>query len=364
MSLKGQNKEVELYERIHTGLGDGVMLRPAIIANMKRYPECRHILHIYSGVKCIFSDIQGLEIVPIIHPKNIIDADQAAQYRYSLSFLHAKDYNISNTYRLSTPCADYESYNSPFESVAKNKIRLSVTRSFGNYGPAIYKRRWPRIVVDKSVVNYAVATNRKINKSRQEIFCETIGVPFSVDNYNVNFSDEELYISDNVINGSGDVIGIHMRTSTHQRDYKYMIDLVEYVASKVNAVITFDHQWEYTGRRSNIISSVHGIRAKWAIMSKLKMLIGPDSFAIHAMGSLGLDTYGMFGPTDPSCRLTHYKRTAWNGKWKLPILRRGFRLGCGRQYCWYKTCQHRGCLNAMSPKYYWNDAVTKLEGMV
>lgn len=351
---------MELYERIHTGLGDGIMLRPAIIANMQRYPERRHILHIYSGVACIFEDIEGLEIVPIKHSKNMCDVDKEAQERYFLSYMRSKDYNISNVYMLSTPCADYESDHSPFESVIKEKKRLCFTRSLGLYY-GMYKRTLPRLSLYRKVLNYAVPTGNKIRKSRQQIFCETIGVSFSLDNYNVKFSDKELYLANNVINGSGDVIGIHMRTSTHQRDYKYMIDLVEHVASKVNAVITFDSKWEYTGRRSNVISSLHGIREKWAIISKLKMLIGPDSFGIHAAGSLGIPTYGMFGPTDPACRLTHYKNAAWNGKWRLPVLRRGFRLGCGRQYCWYKPCKARMCLNARSPQYYWNNAVTKLE---
>ncbi len=354
-TLTGDKQKVELYERIHTGLGDGIMLRPAIIGNMKRYPKRRHILHIYKNVACIFEDIKGLEIIPIMHLDRKASVELQTKYRYTLSMALAGSYNLSNLYALSDPCANYESYNSPFSSVVKEKNRVSLTRH-GKYFPT----KLPRFIKTKQITNIAVSTGKEIKKSRQQIFCDVVGIPFSLDNYDVKFSEKELQIADDVV-GNNDVVGIHMRTSTHQRDYKYMVDLVEYVASKVNAVITFDHEWEYEGRRSNIISSLHGIREKMAIISKLKILIGPDSFAIHAAAALGIPTYGIFGPTDPACRLTHYKNAAWSGKWKLPTLRGGLKLGCGRQYCWYKTCKFRGCLNARSPRFYWNDAIEKLQ---
>ena len=354
-TLRGERQQVECYERIHTGLGDGVMLRPAIIANMKRYPDRRHVLHIYKGVACIFEDIEGLEIVPISHPDAMLETKRQTQYRYRVSLLMASSYNISNMYALSDPCALYESQNSPFNSTVKEKTKLRFSRQ-GEYFPT----KLPRLSTVRHTTNTAVATGKVITKSRQQIFCDVVGVDLSLDNYDVKFSDEELQVAHDVI-GDNNVVGIHMRTSTHQRDYNYMIELVEHVASKVNAVITLDHKWIYKGKRSNVISSIHGIREKWAIISRLKMLIGPDSFAVHAAGAVGIPTYGIFGPTDPECRLAHYKNVAWSGKWKLPTLRGGPKLGCGRQYCWYKTCRFRGCLNARSPRFYWNDAISKLQ---
>jgi len=354
-SLRSDSQAIEVYERIHTGLGDGIMLRAAIVGNMKRHPTRRHILHIWKGVACIFSDIARLEIVPIIHPEYIKEEKAQTSFRYTYSELLISRYrNVANVYELSTPCADYETANKPYNSVDKHYKRLVIKKDYFQTG-------FPRLHIKHGTKQMAVATGNRIDKSRQQIFCDVVGVEFSMDNYNVKFTEKEMSVASRVLKGKGYTVGVQMRSSTQSRDYKRMVELVEYIAGKVDTVITFDQSWKYTGKKKNIISSTHGVREKWAITSLLDMFIGPDSFGVHAAGSVGVPTYGIFGPTDPECRLADYKNAAWSPKWKLPTFRGGLKLGCGRQYCWYSSCKFRGCINARSPKFYWNDAIEKLK---
>ena len=262
-------------------------------------------------------------------------------------------------YLLSSPCADYESLNSPFRAVEKIKRRLCFNRF-----KDLFSSKHRKFYFEKDLKRFAIPTNNVIRKSRQDIFCDTVGVDFNINNYNVIFTDEEHNIACDFVGDKNFVVGVQIKSSTKTRDYKYSVELVEYISKFADLVIVFDSKWRYSGSRLNIKSSTFGIRQQWANIAKLSMLIGPDSFGVHAAGSLGIPTYGIFGPTDPKCRLTNYECATWNEKWRLPIARRGLKRGCGRQYCWYQPCKHISCINSRSPKYYWEDAIKKLEGVL
>lgn len=295
-----------VYERWSRGYGDAIMLRPAIIAKMKLRPTDRHILHICAGHEMMFEDIDNLEIVPISGATNEsrLGFSQSLMYRYG-----SHEY-----YQLSEPCLIYE-----------NK-----------YMP-------------------------NVDKSRQEIFCEVMGIPLSLD-YNVKFSTAEKVFANYWLQGIGKAIGVHMYSYDNWRDYKYMSSLIEYIAKRYDGyVVTFDTEWRYRGKLSNVRSLVNdNIREVWAVMSKMKVGIGIDSFGVHAFGSTGVPTYGIFGPTDPSKRLL-YSTVAWSPMFKI----------CKCQYCWYNVCgkrmvggaiKSRGipCINSRSPKFYWNDIKRKM----
>ncbi len=144
----------------------------------------------------------------------------------------------------------------------------------------------------------------------------------------------------------------------------YGIDLAEHIAGDGAEVLIIDKGIRYTGSKDNTTCIGHDdIRYTWAAISKCDLFLGPDSFGVHAAGSLGIPTYGIFGPTDPRCRLADYKIAKWNDKWSLRIARRGFKKGCGRQYCWYTNCRHLSCINTKRPSYYWKDAKEKLKGV-
>lgn len=344
-----------MYERLHIGYGDGIMLRPAIIANMQKYPERHHLLHIHASAAPMFADIEGLEIVSIIEPYKV-SFNRDAYTRLQMSEKLLEGVNITNCYKLSSPCAEYETVNAPFEMKKEERKHLTISK-FDGYLP----RKHPKLIFRKEVVNRSVPTGNVITKSRQEIFCEAVGVRYSNDNYNITFTDEEQQVAYDFLGSGNGLVGIQMKSSTRTRDYDQMEKLVDHVASKANAVVTFDKSWRYRGRRSNVLSFLDSnIRNVWSVISRMSLFIGPDSFGVHAAGSLGIKTYGIFGPTDPLCRLKDYKNAAWSGIWKMPIIRRGLKLGCGRQYCWYKPCRKRLCLNARTPQFYFSDAVTKL----
>ncbi len=356
-TLRGVPHQIaEVYERLHTGFGDGIMLRAGIIANMIKYPDRRHILHVYTNIVSVFEDIEGLEIVRIKETKRM-RRDKAFGWRVNKSSDLFNTYGAGRIHYLSEPCANYEALNAPFARKDKQYIGLSFQKEREYWQSPIY---YPRLVVKNKDV--AVPTDKRVIKSRQKIFCETIGVDFDVDNYNVTFSEEEMVYGDMMVNGRKPVVGVQIKTSTSSRDYKYMLDLAEYIAKEGASVLIIDRGASYEGKQKGIICVGHdNFRYTWAAISKCDMFIGTDSVGVHAAGSLGIPTYGIFGPTDPSCRLAGYKNADWNDKWSLPVARRGFKRGCGRQYCWYTNCKHLSCMNVKRPSYYWDDAKEKLE---
>lgn len=290
----GSNSHIEVYERLTAGLGDAIMLRPAIVANMAAKPDYKHALHVWSGTSHIFDDIEGLAIV-------LFDGEESERFARSRKQLEGKDHTL---YELSASCLTKE-----------------------------------------------LAQQPNIKLSRQEMFCETVGVPFDVGNYRVNFFDDEKQFAKFFTCGMENPIGIHMRSSQRYRDYKAMESLVGcFAKSHDGIVVTIDREYRYNGKRSNVVSLAgFDYRQVWAVIAEMKLVVGPDSFGVHAAGSVGVPVYGIFGPTDPRCRLK-YENVAWPGEyWR-----------CGRQYCWYRPCKYWSCVNSRFPGYYWDDMVEKL----
>jgi hypothetical protein len=202
-----------------------------------------------------------------------------------------------------------------------------------------------------------------ITKSRQEIFCETVGVKFSQCNYNVKFTNEELEAADNLLQKHSRCIGVHLRSAEKWRDFRYvnvakrkirMFNIVELLAKKFDGyIVTFDGGIKYDGRRKNVISfAEEDIRLKWAIASKMLVGIGPDSAYVHMFGSAGVPTYGIFGPTDPRIRLL-YPNCYYSPRY----------YKCGYQYCWYlyPRCRYNiGCINSHASRFYVKDILRKM----
>ena len=282
------------------------MLRPAIIGHIKKYPHERHILHIMDCVAGIFEDIEGLEIVP----------------------LHGSSSNIRINY-------------------SEQKIR-----QYKN--PIVFK-------LSDCDARYEMDHIDNLIKSRQEIYCDVVGVKFSKNNYNIKFTNEETQRALDFIDGR-DCIGVHLKGAEKWRDYLYvnikkgqlkMWNVVDRLAKKYDRyVVTFDNHLQYKGSRKNVLSFIsNNVRDTLAVMSLCKAGIGPDSFGVHGFGACGVPVYGMFGPTNPAVRLKYY-----NAFW-CP------RGDCEYQYCWYKYTQCKngiGCLNARTSKFYVDDFFEKL----
>ena len=284
------------------------MLRPAIVANMKKYPRKDHVLHIRSSEAPMFSDIEGLKIVPIDGKSTLL--------RQRSSSKELAKYGKHTLHGLSTPCSVYESENLPY-----------------------------------------------IIKSRQEIFCETVGVKFNYKNYSVSFTEEELDFANDFLFGCGGCIGIHLRSAEPWRDFRYvnikknkirMFNVVEMLASKFDGyIVTFDGDKKYEGKAKNVISMAsEGIRLKWAVASNMLLGIGPDSAYVHMFGATNVPVYGIFGPTDPKVRL-RYPNSYYSPPYKK----------CKSQYCWYlyPRCRHNiGCMNSRTSVFYVRDILRKM----
>lgn len=70
------------------------------------------------------------------------------------------------------------------------------------------------------------------------------------------------------------------------------------------------------------------IRGIASVMAHCDMVLCPDSSILHLAGALGVPTVGLFGPTPPQARITHYKNAIgiWHGA-DIPA--------CP---CWYDHC--------------------------
>lgn len=293
-----------VYERGERGFGDALFLRQAIIKNMKQFPLKRHVVHIYKAAP-IFVDIDGLEIV------ELRSVNYAKRIDYSQSFV--KEYGRPKVFELSRPCAEYETENMPY-----------------------------------------------VTKSRQEIFCDVIGVKYEDGDYDVKFFEEELEYADKFLRGRPLCIGVHVWSADKWRDYVRMPLLIERLAKEFDgSVVTFDSKWRYSGNQKNVISCTKSnIRKSWAVMSRMVFGIGPDSWGVHAWGSVGVPLYGIYGPTDPHCRLL-YSDVHWSPRYDK----------CKHQYCWYTPCQDRlrgksryPCLNVRTSGFYLRDIKQKMWG--
>lgn len=298
-------------QRLVRGFGDAIMLRPAIIGNMLKHPLARHILHCLKSTSCIFRDIQGLEIIEFEDGK-LAKAFDYEEYQKlvleSRKLISRLDGEIT-IFQLSKSESEYEFDNAPY--VIEN----------GKY----------------------VATGRRIRLSRQEIWCKIVGVRFSRENYKCQFFDSELEYADKFLADLDNPLVIHLNSVDKSRSYRYPDAFIDYFAKPWQGhIIVLDH--EYRGTRNNVIMLSADIRKVWAIISKCRALVGVDSFGIHAGGSAGIFTYGIFGPTDPKCRLLYSNAVSSSSYDK-----------CGLQPCWYLNCQHVPCINARKPNWYWRD---------
>jgi hypothetical protein len=305
------------YQRITRGFGDMIMLRPCIVGNIHKFPNARHILHCLKSTSALVRDIVGLEIIEFDDSILGRSFDMQVYQRLlaesaSLVSKYGSDVKV---YELITECA-YESENAPY--VIEN----------GKY----------------------VSTGKKIMLSRQALWCDQVGVSFDMDNYNVHFFDSELDYADSVMSKFQyePMLMIHLKSADAWRSYKYPDSFIDYFAKRWDGlVVALDH--EYKGIRKNVIMlNEKDIRKVWCLISKAHLLVGVDSFGIHASGSVNVQTYGIFGPTDPDTRLEYHKATSC-----------GAYLKCDYQYCWYQNCKYVPCMNARTPKWYWNDIERK-----
>jgi hypothetical protein len=293
---------------------------------MKRRPYSEHRAHVFTHSYNILSDIEGLHLWLYDEP-DIKD-------RYQQSDISIMNTHNSDVYRLSSPCADYESENTP---IAKED-------------------------------NKYLRTNRHIFKSRQQIYCDVVGVPFIMD-YDVKFSLEEEMFAEMFVSQLVNPIGVHLEAAEAYRSYIYKDWFIKELCNSTKShVVVISPETYITKNKNEVVLSHKNIRYVWAVISKLKLLIGVDSFGVHAAGSTEVPVYGIFGPTDPFVRL-QYKTVQWADN----VPERKSKACRGR--CWYNPCKIVGsrkkdtdiivpCISCHSPKYYIQDVKKKYGGLL
>ena len=281
-----------IYVRPISGIGDAVMLRPVIIENMKQYPKSSHIIYSKLPYGDIYKDIEGLDIINI----NTDNKDIVGIIR---SRHNEKETKVCNVY---DSCALYEH------------------------------------------------EHKKVNKSRQDIWADEVDVKLNELNYNVRFTDTELDFADKFID-SRNMIVLHLTSADLWRDYIYKEGIIDFIADNYDGYIfVMDVGYRYYGDRTNVITNPNmPIRNVWSIISKSKLLIGVDSAGVHLSGSVGVPTFGLFGPTDPKIRL-RYDNVGWLDNNKL----------CKNKSmpCWYQPCKEKYCLD-IKPEKVWDEVIKR-----
>jgi len=295
-----------IYVRPVSGFGDAVMLRPAIVANMIKYPDDKHTIFSVSPFLDIYNDIDGLTIVDTPGAR-LDDKIQCIEDNARRDDIH---YNVYNT------CALYETKNQPY------------------------------YIINNNGSSKAVPSGKHIILSRQEIWGNVVGVDFDINNYKVKFSDEELEKAD-YYKHYGRYMFLHMESADIWRSYIYRQSLVDYFAKRYDGyVFVMDRGFKYFGRCKNVVTfDDMPIRDMWVIISNATLMVGVDSAGVHLAGSVEVPTFGLFGPTDPKMRLL-YKKVGWIDRFS--------RIRSCRQPCWYLPCKHLSCLRSITPRFIYN----------
>jgi len=190
-----------------------------------------------------------------------------------------------------------------------------------------------------------------IYKSRQEIFAEACDVKFDINNYNFALHEDELNVPEELMLPERYVV-VQLRCHDRWRNYWHMKWFLHEIAKvgrkKDFGVVTIDAEMDY-GIKDVVALHHIPLNFLFGVIKKSRLVIGPDSSFGHVGGALEVPVLGLYGPTNPHVRLK-YKRAYW-----MPKFRR-----CKRQYCWYKPCKFRLCMN-FKPKAVINRALQILE---
>jgi len=268
-----------IYRRLTRGKGDAIMCRAGIVENIRRRPECGHYVQFNNDVIDIFSDMP-VDLLPFI--------DGVTDPNNQIADLHP-----CKIHDLSMPCINYE------------------MQCIGNGRPIVL--------------------------SRQEVFANVIGVPFK-SSYEVNFTDEEEAFAEAFLYGMKNPIGMHTKSVSEARSYPYVKTLYKEL-KKLSDVVYFDPFDEYRGKEIRRFIGLD-YRKMWCVISHLSLMVAVDSFLLHCAGSTGVPLYGIFGSTDPACRLKYDTISLINPKYSK----------CKRAYCWYSPCKFNFCMYSLSAK--------------
>lgn len=176
----------------------------------------------------------------------------------------------------------------------------------------------------------------KIKKGRIELFLERAGLEYKNDIPKIRLDPvEKNYLNPKI--GVALVSARYGELNDGWRDYPYINALIERL-KKVG-----DITWFHT--ESVVLDNVHNFKGSVKelihAINSMEYMVTIDSAAAHIAGALSIPQYSIFGPTDPTLRVSQYPNTNFAPKYEK----------CGKSYCWYNPCRDRFCLTTLSPKH-------------
>ena len=246
----GQPAEARLLvTRAMGGLGDLLMLTPALHALRRKHARARLHLAVPRRFFPLFEGNDDVEVVDIHSDLDPRDYDRW--------------FNLTDC-----PAARTESLTAP--RVRRNRIEI-FARALGIRGPALWRMdRRPR---------YFLSAEDRAWRGR--------------------------FFADHALDGES-VIGVQVRSDETYRDYPHMPALVKTLA-RDHVVLLFDSRPLVGYDFANVVKvGGRGLREAAALASGCRALVAPDSSFLHLAAALGRPAVGLFGPTDGAVRTRDY----------------------------------------------------------
>jgi ADP-heptose:LPS heptosyltransferase len=239
-----------LITRAMGGIGDLLMMTPAIHALKIKYPDSEINLAIPRRYFPVFEGNDDVELIDI-------DGDFFTHLHFH------KWYNLTDC-----PAARKESMTAP--KVKKSRIDIFASAMNINFLSRSKISRKPRYFLSAEELRFAsqFRSNHDLNEKT--------------------------------------VIGVQLHSDETYRDYPLMEKLVMKLAEKY-AVLIFDNETINGFEFKNIIKVQNlPIRKAFAIAHKCNAIIAPDSSFIHFAAAFDIPTIALFGPIDGKVRTKHY----------------------------------------------------------
>lgn len=247
-SMRKKIKSIYVY-RSNRGIGDLIMITPAIIELLEKFPNSEIDLYTKEKYFQIFSGIKRL---------NLIDYKK---------FNKRKKYDLG--YTLSNPCPALM-----HENIKKRNTKLSRIELFAKAMNIKLKNYKPVIKL----------TEQEIKKAKQ-------------------------ILKQNEINSKQKLIGIQLHSAKTHRDYPYMNQLIKKIIKQFpnTQIITFglDKDKIYKHKKVKHLKNLK-LRELFALVNLCDLIICPDSSSVHIAAAFDKPTIALFGPIGVYERLKHY----------------------------------------------------------
>lgn len=206
---------------------------------------------------------------------------------------------------------------------------------------------------DCPAAKYEASNSPNIVISRQQRFVEASALTYDNRRAILYLSNEEKeYAKQLRTYMPGIKVGIQVSAAETWRDYYYMTELIKLLHRKTNWHLLLFNKDEVPNIEGTIPIVGKAIREVMWTISAMDIMICPDSGLARISAALGIETYCIFGPTDPVVRMATYgNHVHWNKEFTL----------CGRSRCWYKPCKRIWCLRLLSPQRVYKDVRKFLE---